>query len=717
MEVTASGGPAGFTTRRDLTWLAYGAAAGMNIFAIFGAWPAFGQPLFGYVALFLTLAGVPTSLWLRREGVRRQTVSLVVLAAALATAGAVLSRAELPGLSWERLLRYLLIMQESAAASYLIQAFLWVAMFRAFVLLEDEDLPLCAVPAMSAMLLASIILRTVSTFLCFLGVVACTVVVLALNERRLRAARARLAALSRGMEAETLRRVLLLLLAAVLGAAPLGYAMANFRYVHDLASALDARFGRYVRNRVLESAYSSIIFPGANVDLSSQAATGRRLLFRVQADADLFWRGNCFDTYTGYGWLHSGASRKRSLLETASPGRYSRRVQDLPPGVQMRQVNQTYEALTYFQGSLVAVYDPLELGGGFLKPRYNDEGVLTTSGYLRRGDTYQVNSMVKSPPPPVLQDTTYRLSQADQARYLALPEIPERLSRLSRQLTAGTADPRRKAQAILDYLQENLTYSKEVERPPRDWDGVDWFVFESKQGYCDYFATAMTVMCRAAGVPARFVTGYVTGSITADNWFEVRQEDAHAVVEVWVDGYGWLQMDPTPAQVEPPGVLQAAGARLSALWASARQQAADWLAMLASPAFHGRLLATGLVAALLAALVYWLRLEKAPAVPRNGGEAEARRYVVSSYNAMVGWLARWGVVKQAGATAAEFLAAARPVLAEAAGPAAAVVGHYQAARYGVGALPEATVTETAAAMRALLRHKRLIRKTLKSYSP
>jgi hypothetical protein len=75
---------------------------------------------------------------------------------------------------------------------------------------------------------------------------------------------------------------------------------------------------------------------------------------------------------------------------------------------------------------------------------------------------------------------------------------------------------------------------------------VDYFLFDLQQGYCNYYATAMVVLARAAGLPARLVTGFRTGSYDyANDWFIVRQENSHAWVEVYFAGFGWVEFEPT----------------------------------------------------------------------------------------------------------------------------------------------------------------------------
>ena len=119
---------------------------------------------------------------------------------------------------------------------------------------------------------------------------------------------------------------------------------------------------------------------------------------------------------------------------------------------------------------------------------------------------------------------------------------------LARDLTATAATPYDRAQAIEAYLRRSYPYTLEVGAPPAGRDVVDYFLFELKTGFCDYYATAMVVLARAAGLPARFVTGYASGTydrFTAE--YIVLQSDAHAWAEVYFPGIGWVDLNRPPA--------------------------------------------------------------------------------------------------------------------------------------------------------------------------
>jgi len=143
-----------------------------------------------------------------------------------------------------------------------------------------------------------------------------------------------------------------------------------------------------------------------------------------------------------------------------------------------------------------------------------------------------------------------RLSMVAQdaySRYLQLPEsLPQRVKDMARNLTSAAKNDYDKVKAIETYLSKNYLYTLNPPRTPSDRDFVDYFLFDLKQGYCTYYASAMTVLVRSIGIPARYVEGYVLPPMpTSGDTYEVTNEQAHAWVEVYFEGFGWVPFEPT----------------------------------------------------------------------------------------------------------------------------------------------------------------------------
>lgn len=140
--------------------------------------------------------------------------------------------------------------------------------------------------------------------------------------------------------------------------------------------------------------------------------------------------------------------------------------------------------------------------------------------------------------------------RASQVRetYTRLPEtIPSRVRELARSITDGEDTDYARATAIEEWLSGSFPYTLDPGRLPEGEDFVDHFLFDEQQGYCTYFASAMVVMLREIGIPARYVEGYVLPDNGGDsNAFQVTNRNAHAWPEVYFEGFGWMQFEPTP---------------------------------------------------------------------------------------------------------------------------------------------------------------------------
>jgi transglutaminase-like putative cysteine protease len=166
------------------------------------------------------------------------------------------------------------------------------------------------------------------------------------------------------------------------------------------------------------------------------------------------------------------------------------------------------------------------------------------------GLTYEVSSHWGPPLPVDLTPLEYR-------RFLRLPAIDGRILKLAHEWTAFAVGPAAQAEAIEEHLRHDYRYSLETatERPAAD--PLAHFLFDTRRGYCEFFASAMAVMLRSLDIPSRVATGFQGGyyNEVSESWV-VRASDAHAWVEAWFPGRGWVTFDPTPsAEPENAGLL------------------------------------------------------------------------------------------------------------------------------------------------------------------
>jgi hypothetical protein len=169
---------------------------------------------------------------------------------------------------------------------------------------------------------------------------------------------------------------------------------------------------------------------------------------------------------------------------------------------------------------------------------------------LKANHIYSMVSFVSTATDDDLRGASTNYNRFITDHYLQLPPtLPQRVRDLAAKLTENADDPLDKALAIQDYLRAEgeFVYSQQIEAPPHDVDGVDYFLFETKTGYSDYFASSMTVLLRAVGVPARMAAGYAPGEFVQEQDRRVvRDSDSHGWVQVFFPEYGWIDFEPTP---------------------------------------------------------------------------------------------------------------------------------------------------------------------------
>jgi transglutaminase-like putative cysteine protease len=157
--------------------------------------------------------------------------------------------------------------------------------------------------------------------------------------------------------------------------------------------------------------------------------------------------------------------------------------------------------------------------------------------------------------------TAYSVSEAvpensETGFNLQVPEGIEKVKQLARSITARITNDALKSLAIERYLRENFTYTLSTSEPPEGVSPIEDFLFNSRKGYCEHYATAMVLMLRSVGIPSRIVTGFYGGEMNAyGGYMIVRQSNAHSWVEALINKK-WLRFDPTPAvAVDRPSAI------------------------------------------------------------------------------------------------------------------------------------------------------------------
>ncbi|MEO5332335.1 MAG: DUF3488 and transglutaminase-like domain-containing protein [Magnetococcus sp. YQC-5] len=163
----------------------------------------------------------------------------------------------------------------------------------------------------------------------------------------------------------------------------------------------------------------------------------------------------------------------------------------------------------------------------------------------------------------------------DLEQYILGLTLPDHGNEQARQLARHWVEqshhtPRQVVQAALEYFHQEAFYYTLDPPPLLGRNSIDDFLFNTRRGFCEHYAGAFTFLMRSAGIPARVVTGYLGGEIhPMDGHMTLRQSDAHAWSEVWLDGEGWLRVDPTAA-IDPQRVEVTVSRALSLLHPSTR---------------------------------------------------------------------------------------------------------------------------------------------------
>ncbi len=267
----------------------------------------------------------------------------------------------------------------------------------------------------------------------------------------------------------------------------------------------------------------------------------------------LYWRGRVYDRFEENRWQTS------ELINT----KYAPQDGDfnIPDTTQRFNLNFSFTVYTKGQTILYSAAQPLwtshsasiahaVIPGENAEDEQMDIVALQASPYLEAGETYHTNAMLANPIIPELQEAGVEYPEWVTEKYLQLPsDFSPRIQALAFDITADLENPYDRAAAITEYLRANIAYVTVVTFPEGTEDPLEYFLFESKQGFCNYYASAEVLMLRSIGIPARLAVGFAQGEPNLQNtFFTVREKDAHAWPEVYFPGFGWIEFEPTGNQ-------------------------------------------------------------------------------------------------------------------------------------------------------------------------
>ena len=266
---------------------------------------------------------------------------------------------------------------------------------------------------------------------------------------------------------------------------------------------------------------------------------GDRVVMTVDAESGHFWRGVSYDFYTGAGWRTTETDRQDKITVTAQ---------------ERAKLDATFSIVVSHANLLFGANEPTKASVPYQFQTGEDRSYSTSIRAVNRAQaagTYTVSSLVSKATKDQLRKTTTVYPAYIRAKYLQLPSsLPQRVRDKAHQIADSKVTAYDKAEAIENYLRTNFKYSTVVKNVPAGRDPVDYFLFDLKEDFCEYFASSMAVLLREAGVPARVVEGFTSGVFDPGlGRFVVRELNAHAWVEAYFPQYGWIEFEPTPSEL------------------------------------------------------------------------------------------------------------------------------------------------------------------------
>jgi protein-glutamine gamma-glutamyltransferase len=284
------------------------------------------------------------------------------------------------------------------------------------------------------------------------------------------------------------------------------------------------------------------------------------VVMHIQIDGDrqgqyaLHWRGIALANFDGKNWSNPPA---QYVLQRGADGSFA--VPLFSQGVARTALTQTQanrgglNQLIHYR----VLMEPIGINVFFLAPwarrvtgayrtlQIDAGGAISDLDSQRVVSIYEADSDISSPSPEQLRRTGDDLPQFPLA-YLQLPQLDPRIPRLAEQISGSASNNYDKAVALETYLKTHYGYTLQLPRSPVA-DPLANFLFERRQGHCEYFASSMAVMLRTLRIPSRVVNGFRSAEFNdLTSNYVVRAKDAHAWVEAYFPGYGWVTFDPTP---------------------------------------------------------------------------------------------------------------------------------------------------------------------------
>ncbi|WP_395142475.1 DUF4129 domain-containing transglutaminase family protein [Armatimonas sp.] len=282
------------------------------------------------------------------------------------------------------------------------------------------------------------------------------------------------------------------------------------------------------------------------------------LIYRVTTQETHYWRMRTFATCKGNEWIpfENDLAGQTLVPETTKAGRNVFTLSSALEGVRQKtqRVKAKVEPLVATR-AMIHLVEPRQLLADQATIVRRVDGTFALVG--RRMDIalppgpYELEADVSRASPEELNNSSVTYPKEILERYLQEPNVGM-LDTLAQEAIGTERLPYNKAEAIRKFVTNRCTYSLDAPACPLGRNPAEWFLNDSKVGYCDLYATAVTLLCRAARIPARIATGFNAGETDPDhpNAYHLRERNRHAWCEVYFTGYGWVPFDATVLTVD-----------------------------------------------------------------------------------------------------------------------------------------------------------------------
>jgi transglutaminase-like putative cysteine protease len=435
----------------------------------------------------------------------------------------------------------------STFLSATVHLVLFVMVVRLFSAQRNRDFYFLSVIAF-LMVLAAAVLTVDSTFLLtFSGFVLAAVVTFILMEMRNVSTRATIH--STESSGESAYRHMAFSLAATAPALVLLILLGATGIFFILPRISSGYLSAYTAGGQLTTGFSDSVQLGSIGEIQQSSA----VVMHVQIDGDksgafdLKWRGVTLSNFDGRTW---STSHEQHIAPRLPDGRFilwhsdaSRQAQKASQPVHYQVLMEPMRTNVFF---LAAV--PQTLQGNYSLVALDNGGAVFDLDPEHPVSRYEAISNLYQPGRDNLRAASGPYPPPFSPVYLQLPSaLDARIPRLAEKIAASAGNPYDKAVEVETYLRTNFGYTLRLPSTAQG-DPLANFLFERKQGHCEYFATSMAVMLRTLGIPSRIVNGFRTGEFNdLTSQYLVRASNAHSWVEAYFPGYGWISFDPTPA--------------------------------------------------------------------------------------------------------------------------------------------------------------------------